>query len=131
MNSCSESRTSSEPTGMPIVWKLGLGAALVMGFVTALVLLLFPIHNGPLTVVASNLGLIGATHFPEGQLQADAKTLVAELKWIFLPDLKPTLLPTGLASTNQPLKAPEVSQSSRFHLPASQRPGETVAPGCT
>jgi len=96
-----------------------------------LVLLLFPIHNGPLTVVASNLGLAGARHFPQGQLQADAKTLVAERKWIFLPDSTPAVLPTALASTNNPLSAPEVSQSSGFHLPASQRPGETVAPGCT
>src|SRR5436309_164632 len=100
MNSCSEPRTSSESAGMPMVWKLGLAAALVIGFVTALVLLLFPIRNGPLTVVASNLGLAGARHFPQGQLQADAKTLVAELEWIFLPDFKPALLPTGLASTN-------------------------------
>jgi len=112
MNNYPESRTSGEPAGTPIAWKLSFAAALVMGCVSGFTLVLFPIHNGPLTIIASKLGLIGAArHFPEGQLQADAKTAVAELKWIFAPELGPTTLPT-MVSTNQPVTAREVSEVS-------------------
>jgi hypothetical protein len=103
LDSFSESTSSREPAeGHHVPWKSSLAIVVAISGLATFILVTFPVVNGPFTVLASKLGLPGVTqHFPKGQLQADAKTFVAKLEWLFLPNLRPAA-PGGMPPTNQP-----------------------------
>jgi len=111
VNSYAKSESSADPAeGRLVPWKLSLGVVVVMSGLIACILVALPVKNGPFTVLASKLGLPGATQrFPQGQLQADTKTFVATLEWLFLPG-RAAVRPTGTAPTNQPVR--EISAAS-------------------
>ena len=104
VDSVPKSTSSRKPAeGHYVPWKSSLVIVMAVSGLATFIFITFPAENGPFTVLASKLGLPGVTqHFPKGQLQADAKTFVAKLEWLFLPDLRPAVLPSGMPPTNQP-----------------------------
>ena len=65
------------------VWKLGFAGFLAIMSVALLVVQIFPLENGPLSVVAAEVGLHTPAHrYPKGQLQADARTLFGALGYL-------------------------------------------------
>ena len=102
-------RSSVAGSNCPTVWKLGLAGLLIVMSVMLVVLQIFPASDSPFTVLASKLGLQNTPQrFPKGQLEADAKTLIAALQYLLAPQVlwKPTARPSSTAlDTNQPVEA--------------------------
>src|SRR5438132_448598 len=113
MNSSDHQKTGTTPgTVVSFVWSLcitALGGAVA---VAVLLAVFFPGKNGPLQLIAMKAGLVPAapgmtSHVPKGQLQADARTFMASLRWLLQPDWDSPMTTsnrtvTTMAYTNAP-----------------------------
>jgi len=94
------------------LWSICLTGLALCAALAVLLAVCFPGKNGPLQLIAMDLGLIrplaGVTsHVPKGQLQADARTLVASLRWLLEPNWDAPITVsnkavTGVSNTNAP-----------------------------
>ena len=91
MNSSDRPNTGTRSAVVSYVWSLCLAGLAICVTVTVLVAVLLPGKNGPLQLLAMKAGLVQpasgvSSHVPKGQLQADARTFIASLRWLLEPD---------------------------------------------